>query len=142
MPIPVVSTSTCLSMVIFMLYNVLTGISLKKKFKDPKLVPHGWTTDTWEVGLSIPWETVPFEGPYIAETFGLENPQFVMTTKPETGEHDVMFQSNERIYIRNQVADQVFEITNPKDLTSILKIMSQKDKGMKALKYKEVPCVE
>ena len=131
-------------MVIFMLYNVLTGISLKKKkkCKDPKLVPHGWTTDTWEVGLSIPWETVPFEGPYIAGTFGLENPQFVMTTKPETGEHDVMFQSNERIYIRNQVADQVFEITNPKDLTSILKIMSQKDKGMKALKYKEVPCVE
>ena len=65
-----------------------------------------------------------------------------MTTKPETGEHDVMFQSSDRIYIRNQVDDAVFEITKPKDLNSILKIMGQKDKGMKALKYKGVRCIE
>lgn len=122
-----------------MLVNVLTGISFKKKkIKDPELVPSEWTTEIHEIGLSVPWETVPFEGPYIAETFGLEKPQFVMYTKQETGEPYVMFQSNERIYIRNQLDDAVFEITKPKDLNSILKVMKQKGKGMKALKQKKM----
>ena len=120
-----------------MLVNVLTGIPLKK-IKDPELVPKEWTADHHEVGLSVPWETVPFEGPYIAETFGLEKPQFVMYTRQETGEPYVMFQSNERIYIRNQIDNAVFEITKPKDLNSILKVLGQEDKGMKALKQKKV----
>ena len=49
-----------------------------------------------------------------------------------------MFQSNERIYIRNQIDDAVFEITKPKDLDSILEVMKQEGMGMKALKQKKV----
>ena len=58
MPIPVVSTSTYLSMGDVHALQRSDWFFVKKKFKDPKLVPHGWTTDTWEVGLSVPWETV------------------------------------------------------------------------------------
>ena len=110
---------------------------MKKKASD---IPQGWTNDIRVFGLDLPWETV-FEGPYIAETFGLENPQFVMITSQETGEPLVIFQSNECTYICNQIEGNVFEITKPKDLDSILSILRQGDAGMKALKMKKMRCI-
>lgn len=61
-----------------------------------------------------------------------------MIIRQEPGKPYIMFQSNEHVFIRNEIDDTVFQITKPKDLDSILSIMRQGDKGMKALKCKRV----
>ena len=72
----------------------------------------------------------------MARKYGLNSPQSIMCTGPETGESLYMFKSGERFYIWNQMDGDVWKITKSRDLNEILELMRKSQLG--SLKLKKI----
>ena len=72
----------------------------------------------------------------MAREYGLNSPQAIMCTGPETGESLYMFKSGDRFYIWNQMDGDVWEITKSRDLNEILELMRKSQLG--SLKLKKI----
>lgn len=98
--------------------------------------PNGWTTDTYYLAIDFLWESENGNGHRLAQKYGLNSPQPIMCTTPETGEGLYMFESNNRFYIWNQMDGDIWEITKSQDFDKILETMCQK--GLGPLKLKNI----
>jgi hypothetical protein len=103
------------------------------------LKPEGWTTDPDMIGYDYYWAPQDSYGQCMAKEFGLNDPQPIMVTTPDTGAPLVFFRSGEKFYFWNEVENNVWEVTKPGTLGEIIWVMINKgEKAVKSRKLKRV----
>ncbi|KAB8241379.1 hypothetical protein BDV35DRAFT_397728 [Aspergillus flavus] len=101
-------------------------------------VPEGWTTEPFYMSYFV-------EGPRakIVKRCGLENPEAVMCTTPESGEHYGLISAGGRYYFTDDLAWSISEIIKPTTLDGIMKkIVDGKEYSIKTKALREVETPE
>ncbi|KAB8226352.1 hypothetical protein BDV33DRAFT_197349 [Aspergillus novoparasiticus] len=101
-------------------------------------VPEGWTTEPFYVSYFV-------EGPWakIAKRCGLQNPEAIMCTTPESGEHYGLISDRGRYYFTDDLAWSLREILKPVTLDGIVKkILDDKEYTIKAKALRAVETAE
>jgi hypothetical protein len=84
------------------------------------------------------WHDPKGDGFRLARKYGLNSPQAIMCSAPETGDGLYMFKSDNKFYIWDEMVGDVWEITKSQDLNEILGIMHKSGPSLGPLKLKPI----